>query len=386
MILSFFGVNSINPYYSRMKRYLLNQISQDLQKKMVFLSGPLHIGKTTLAKQIVPQKEAYLNWDIPKDKERILNYQIPLEPLVILDEIHKYHQWRNFLKGLYDDDTFTSSFLVTGSARLDVYRYGGDSLQGRYHPLKMHPLSVAELDIQTPQELQDLLELSGFPEPFFSGSKQAAQRCSLEYRKRVIYDEITSLEVIKDLGQLNLLVLSLPKRVGSPLSINALQEDLQVSHKTVERWITILENLYMVFRISPFGYPILRAVKKEQKLYHYDWSLVPDEGTRFENLIACHLLKWIDFENQTQGNEMELRYFKDNGNHEVDFVIIKNNEPLLLIEVKMNDSSVSSSLRYLKKRFPKARALQLLMTNEFNFVNQDGIHVCPAIEFLRGLI
>ncbi len=142
----------------------------------------------------------------------------------------------------------------------------------------------------------------------------------------------------------------------------------------------------MVFRISPFGYPILRAVKKEQKLYHYDWSLVPDEGTRFENLIACHLLKWIDFENQTQGNEMELRYFKDNGNHEVDFVIIKNNEPLFLIEVKMNDSSVSSSLRYLKKRFPKAQALQLLMTNEFNFVNQDGIHVCPAIEFLRGLI
>lgn len=139
----------------------------------------------------------------------------------------------------------------------------------------------------------NLLIMSGFPEPFLEGSETEARRWSREYRNRLIHEDVSSLESVSDLGNLEMLVMLLPQLVGSPLSINALREDLQVSHKTVSRWIDILERLYAIIRIAPFGAPRIRAVKKEQKHYHYDWSLVPDMPQRFENLVAIHLLKWV---------------------------------------------------------------------------------------------
>ena len=178
---------------------------------------------------------------------------MPVSPLWVLDEIHKYRSWRDLLKGLYDGRTRGQRIVVTGSARLDLYRRGGDSLQGRYHLLRLHPLSVAELGIDSPSEFQQLLALGGFPEPFFGGSEVEARRWSREHRNLIVREEVTSLERVHDLGNLELLALRLPDLVGSPLSINALREDLQVSHKTVSTWLAILERLYAVFRVAPWG-------------------------------------------------------------------------------------------------------------------------------------
>ena len=201
---------------------------------------------------------------------------MPATDAWFFDEIHKYRAWRNYLKGLYDAAGGRKRILVTGSARLDFYRFGGDSLQGRYFYFRLHPLSLAEVGGRTPEDLAALLELSGFPEPFLGGSATEARRWSLAYRERLIRDEVTSLESISDLGKLELLALTLPSRVGSPLSVNALREDLQVSHATVARWLDVLERLYAIFRVPPFGAPRLRAVKKEQKHYHFDWTVVSD--------------------------------------------------------------------------------------------------------------
>jgi predicted AAA+ superfamily ATPase len=177
----------------------------------------------------------------------------------------------------------------------------------------------------------------------------------------------------------------LPERVGSPLSVNALREDLQVSHKTVSGWLAILERLYAVFRLSPFGAPRIRAVKKEQKHYHFDWSLVPSEPARFENLVASHLLKWVHFEQDARGREVELRYFRDTDGREVDFVIVEGRRPLLLVEAKWSDAEPDRSLRYLKARFPEADAWQVSATGRKDFVTPEGIHVAPALELLRTL-
>jgi hypothetical protein len=198
--------------------------------------------------------------------------------------------------------------LVTGSARLDLYRHGGDSLQGRYHYLRLHPFSVAELGMSGRKDFQQLLALGGFPEPFLSGSKVEARRWSREYRSRLVTEDVASLEDVQDLGRMELLVLRLPQLVGAALSLNALREDLEVSHRTVSRWFDILERLYAVFRLPPFGAPGVRAVRKARKHHHFDWSLVPDEAGRFENLVASHLLKWVHFQQDTQGRDVELRY------------------------------------------------------------------------------
>jgi uncharacterized protein len=370
-----------------MKRYLHEQIEKDLKKKMVFVGGPRQVGKTTLALGLLQGGDGYLNWDVPEHRQRILKWEIPADvPRVALDEIHKFRTWRNYLKGLYDSRKGKQEILVTGSARLDYYRHGGDSLQGRYHYLRMHPLSVAELGIRDTSGLRDLMTLGGFPEPYFGGSETEARRWSLEYRSRLVQEDLASLERVQDLGRIELLMLELPGKVGSPLSVNSLREDLQVTHKTAAHWVDILERLYAVFRVPPFGAPRLRAVKKEQKHYHFDWSLVPEEGPRFENLVACHLLKWAHFQRDALGREVELRYFRDVTLREVDFVLCEGKKPTHFIECKAQDAELHPGLKFLKERFPKAEAWQLSLRGEKDYLSREGIRVAPAWKFLEGLV
>jgi predicted AAA+ superfamily ATPase len=369
-----------------MKRYLQSQIEKDIQKKMVFVAGARQVGKTTLARQVLGERDGYLNWDIPEHRERILRRELPAGKLWVFDEIHKYRGWRNFLKGIYDFNGPRQKVLVTGSAKLDFYRYGGDSLQGRYHFLRLHPLSAAELKIGTGEDLRTLLELGGFPEPFLSGSKVDAARWTREYRTRLVREDLVDLERVTDLGNLELLMLNLPEKVGSPLSVNSLREDLRVSHKTVAGWLNILERAYAIFRISPFGHSKLRAVKKEQKHYHLDWTLVQDPGARFENMTACHLLKWVHFRQDTLGVDSDLMYFRDVDRREVDFIVVEKKKPALMVECKYRDGEISRGLRYMKERFPDCDAYQISAEGKKDYRSPEGIRVCPAHLLLKTLV
>ena len=367
------------------RRYLEPQVRKDLSRKMVFVAGPRQVGKTTLARGLPGAGSGYLSWDIAEHRDRILRRELPSGKLWIFDELHKYRSWRALLKGLWDGRRPGQRILVTGSARLDFYRFGGDSLQGRYHLLRLHPFSAGELGLRANAELRGLLTLGGFPEPFLGGSEVEARRWSREYRSRLVREDVAALERIQDLGNLELLALRLPALVGAPLSINALREDLQVSHKTVAGWLHVLERLYAVFRVPPLGAPRLRAVKKEQKHYHLDWSVVPAEPARFENLVAAHLLKWVHFEQDGAGRELELRYFRDTDGREVDFVVVEGTRPVLLVECKWADTEVDKSLRYLKARFPETEAWQVSATGAKDYVTPEGIRVAPALKLLERL-
>jgi predicted AAA+ superfamily ATPase len=369
-----------------LSRYLMPQVRRDLARKMVFVAGPRQVGKTTLARRLPGGAAGYLNWDVAEHRERILRRELPATKLWIFDELHKYRTWRNFLKGLFDSRSRGQQILVTGSARLDFYRFGGDSLQGRYHLLRLHPLSVAELGLTKPAQLQDLLNLGGFPEPYVSGSATESRRWSREHRTLLVREEVASLERVQDLGNLELLMLRLPELVGSPLSINAVREDLQLTHKTVANWLEILERLYAIYRLSPFGALRIRAVKKEQKHYHWDWSVVQEPSLRFENLVAGHRLKWAHHEQDAEGRDVELRYFRDTDRREVDFVIVEGRAPRLMVECKWADTEVDRSLKYLKARFPACEAWQVSAVGTKDYVTPEGIRVAPAMQLLRGLV
>jgi hypothetical protein len=331
--------------------------------------------------------DRYLNWDAGEDREQILLERFPAGPgLLILDEIHKYSRWRQVVKGLFDKRGHEVPVLVTGSARLDHFRRGGDSLQGRYHFYRLMPLSLAETGAPESATIEDLFTYGGFPEPFLLQSEKETRRWSRDYRSRVIAGDLADLENVQDLGLVERLALRLPARVGSPLSINALREDLQVSHQSVSRWMTMLENLYMVFRLYPFGAPHIRAVKKEAKHYHMDWCVVTEPGPRFENLIACHLLKWVFYMQDTQARDIELRYFRDVDRREVDFVVTEEGSPTFLVECKQSEKSVSRALRYLAVRFPDADAVQVYRGDGRDYIDRDGIRVCPAYRFLAELV
>lgn len=304
----------------------------------------------------------------------------------MFDELHKYIGWRNYLKGIYDQFGNEKQILVTGSAKLDFYRHGGESLQGRYHYLRLHPLSIAELGIKQTKDLIELLKLGGFPEPYFSSSEIESNRWSREYRQRLIHEDLFSLEKVSDLGKLELLMLRLPELAGSPLSINAIRQDLQVSHKTAANWLDIFERLYSIFRVPPFGAPSIRAVKKEQKHFHYDWSLIKDESNRFENFVGSHLLKWAHHEVDTKGREIQLRYFRDIDGREVDFIITEDGQPTHAIEVKTNDADISKGLKYFKNKFPDCDAWQISAIGNKDYLSKERIRVAPAMVLLSTLV
>jgi len=372
-------------------RYIESQVLGDVKRKMVFIGGPRQSGKTTLAKLLCQQagydvESRYLNWDAAEDRENIITERFPAGPgFLILDEIHKYSRWRQVLKGLFDKRGDELQILVTGSARLDYYRRGGDSLQGRYHFYRLLPLTCAELGPPSISTVQDLLTYGGFPEQFLSQSEKETRRWSREYRSRVVEGDLSSLENVQDVGIIERMAIRLPELVGAPISLNALREDLQVSHQSVARWMTMLENIYMIFRIYPFGAPKIRAVKKEAKHYHLDWTVVSEGGCRFENLVACHLLKWCFFLQDTEGREIELRYFRDVDKREVDFVITENGKPIHFIESKLSGKDLSPSLRYLKKHFPFVTATQIVLDENMDVVTKEGIRICSAHFFLKDL-
>lgn len=376
----------VGKYTGFVKRYLKSQILTDLDRKMVFLAGPRQCGKTTLAKDLMPKSTHYMNWDIPEDREVILQRDFQNKNLFVFDEIHKFKRWRNYLKGLYDKIGPKQKILVTGSAKLDHYRFGGDSLQGRYHFLRLFPLSFCEIQGKTHKDLLELFKLGPFPEPFLGGSKTEADRWSLLYRSRVIRDEIPTLENVKEIDLLDLLARALPERVGSPLSINNLREDLEVSFRAVKAWLLIFEKLYVLFRLKPFGSPLLKAVKLEQKHYHFDWNLVKEDGPRFENMIAYHLLKWVHYQQDCFGKDLNFCFMRDVEGREVDFVVADGRKPLLFVETKLSDTTVAPALNFIKKKFPNSRVLQVLLKDGVHKKNEYGVELISAHTFLNELI
>ena len=373
-------------------RYSRVFIEKDLQSnKMAFIGGPRQVGKTTLAlsmiKNATEAHPAYLNWDHQPTRGPLMRGELPPnQAIIILDEIHKFARWRGLVKGFYDTMKSKTKFIVTGSARLDYYRKGGDSLMGRYHYHRLHPYSLRELDAHCHKDtLKRLLEFGGFPEPFHKGNKVFWRRWGRERYQRVLHEDITSLERVREVTLIELLLENLPQRVGAPISIKNLRELLQVSHESVERWISILERLYVCFRIPPYGSPRIRAVTKEQKLYFWDWSNIEDIGPRFENLVASQLLKFCHLQEDTTGHAMELRFLRDTDKREVDFVVLKDKKPLFAVECKSGEKSVNPATHYFRNRTPIPLFYQVhLGTKDFGD-EQLGVRVLPFTEFCKIL-
>ncbi len=388
-------------------RYLHKAIRLDLKEKMVFLGGPRQVGKTTLAR-FLGRKDyksyVYLNWDNRQDRKSILGGEFQGDAgLVIFDEIHKYKKWKNYIKGEFDTYKDKFNILVTGSARLDMYRKGGDSLLGRYHYYRLHPFSLAEIMETLPnipvskelvfpkssslvsQTFKDLLAFGGFPEPFLKKDQQTLRRFHNERVDRLIKEDIRDIEQVRDLSALQILVEILPSKVGSLLSLNALRGDLEVAHKTVKTWMDILERFYYHFRIYPYATTVIKSLRKEPKMYLWDWSQVIDEGARLENMVASHLLKTAHFLYDTSGHKAELFFLRNIEGREVDFLVTIDKKPWLAVEVKSGKEDLSKPLVYFTDKLKIPFAYQLVKETGIDY-RKKNIRVISADKFLSGLV
>lgn len=350
-------------------------IKKDLEKKMVFIGGPRQVGKTTLATSLLKKfhdaHPAYLNWDNEFSRNLIQKGEWPKDqPLIIFDEIHKRKGWQSFVKGIWDTWKKTQRFIITGSARLDVFRKGGDSMMGRYHYYRIHPFTLPELGI-TASNLKILFQFGGFPEPLLSQDETELRRWHLQRISKLVRIDLRDLENISDLDKVELLAEALASKVGNPLSYKSLAEDLGASDKTIKRWVQILDSLYYCYLIPPFGSAKIKAIKKAQKLYLWDWSQVEDPSFRFENMVASHLLKLCDYWQDVLGYRSELRYIRDERGREVDFVVLRDRKPMFAIECKLSDTDVSPVLLEFKSKLGIPKWYQVHMGEKNRVISPD---------------
>lgn len=371
-------------------RYLAPYLLKDVKKKMVFLTGPRQSGKTTLVQELLADLPSlYLNWDDQDQRKKILKRDWSDEDTYIaLDEIHKFSRWKNFLKGTFDTQKSKHHFFITGSARLDIYKKGQDSMLGRFFSWRIHPLCLAELkhhfNHQDSNNMDKLIKLGGFPEPFFENDETFAKRWRKEKLKLVFRHDIQELESIKDINLLELFYETLTERVSSGVVLSNLARDLDIAPKTAKSWLNVLEKTYSLFVVRPYGKGVSKAITKTSKIYLYDNGEVKgDEGAKFENFVATHLLKRIQFLEDLTGDSYELNYLRDKNGHEVDFVILKNKKPVCLIEAKLNDANRSSSLHYYKERLHVSHCVQLVKS-QTKTSTKDGITVISASEWLSA--
>ena len=356
-----------------MKRIYENLVYSNLKKfnQMAFLIGPRQVGKTTIAKHIQSQfKESiYLNFDSLEDRKLIMSGQNFIEkilpttvlrsekPLVIFDEIHKHPDWKNYVKGFFDLYKNFFSIIVTGSARLDVYQSGGDSLMGRYFQYHIYPLTVTELTntevpikefrapkVTSEEDFSNLYKYGGFPDLYLNHSDRFSNLWQETRFKQLFRDDIRSLTNLQEIYSLEMLAILIKEQAGQLLNYSSLAKKVGVTSQTISRWIKILDRFYYCFTLRPWHKNVSRSLVKEPKVYLWDWSVIQDEGAKIENFLALHLLKFVDFFNEQGLGHYALFYLRNLEKQEVDFLITKDHQPYLMIESKASNKNISKSL------------------------------------------
>ena len=378
--------------------------------KIALVSGPRQCGKTTLAKMLLHGRKVgvYRNWDERSFRREWAQHPSSIVPrvqgeeipLVVLDEIHKERRWKRNLKGIYDTVEAPCDFLVTGSARLNVYRKGSDSLLGRHYAFRLHPFSLRELerpDVLAPEEMLEslfsraegrgkaaeeglaaMLRYGPFPQPLLD---QHARKVNLWRRSReqlVIREDLRDLSRLPELERIEMMTALLPERVGSLFSLSSLSRDLEASVPTIKRWTAYLKDLYYLFEIKPYGRKIARSLRREGKLYLWDYGAIPNEAVRFDNVVAHHLLKTCHFWSDTGEGEFTLYFLRNKEKQEIDFLIVRDSVPWLPVEVKRSDAVPSPSWKKFAPKLPCKRGLQIVRSPEWKLHDFGATQVLVA--------
>ncbi len=372
-----------------MERYLKKALLEDIQQKIILLTGPRQCGKTTLSLMLNDDHQ-YLNYDLAEHRLLIAEKSWDRnKSLIILDELHKMDEWKSWLKGIYDVEGIPPGLLVTGSAELSAFRKTGDSLAGRHFQFRLHPLDLKEAidntDLDTDEVFTRLMTTGGFPEPFLNGTQRYYNRWKRSHIDLILKEDLVTLTAVRDIQSIETLIEMLRSRVGSTVSTNSLARDLQKSPNTIQHWLQLLAGLYVIFAVPPYHRNIARALLKQPKYYFYDNGMViGDDGAKLENLVACAFLKELHRLEDVEGERPGIHFIRDKDEREIDFVITRDGEPHHLVEVKWADTNLSANLQRFLRGQPLKRT-QIVAELQQAKSHPGGERIVPARQFLRDL-
>lgn len=375
-----------------MDRYLKSIIYKDIDHKIVLLMGPRQCGKTTLSKSLYNAADFdYLNYDSSRDQQLIADQAWDRQrKLVIFDELHKMKNWKRWLKGIYDTEGIPPQLLVTGSAKLNTFKKVGDSLAGRYFQFQLHPLDFKELVNANQGNVNDIFDqlwqCSGFPEPYFKGEESYYKRWRKTHLEIILRQDLIDLYSVHDLRAIEHLVHLLRDRVGSSVSYSNLARDLNKDVNTIKRWLVMLEELYIIYRVTPYSNQIARSLLKEPKFYFYDHNYATtSDGAKLENLVANALLKELHFLRDTQGDDVSLHYLRTKDGKELDFLICINQKPTLMLEVKTKDDTPAKAFGHFAAFLPDTTKIQIVLNLDREKTYPDGLEIRSLVTWLSRM-
>ena len=421
-------MNSKNYINREVEKYAFDETLTG--RHMVFIAGPRQVGKTVLAKNWAKKKgceSLYFNWDDISTRHAYFSdsrfFESPAralgirDPWIVFHEIHKRNQWRDILKGVYDIFGDEFRFLITGSARLNLFRRSGDSLVGRYNLFHMMPLSIREVTGSKPttcflkekdpkslvtafknavshflgpekiEAYKNFLFFGPFPEPFLKQSERFCRKWHQDYHSLLIRQDLRDISRVTELDKIENLLFLLAPRIMAPLSMANLSNELEVAHTTVKSWLEQLKRLYLVFPVSPWSKKISRGIKKEKKWYFMDWYYAPDGPARMENMVAtCLYRACLAVTDMGYGN-YTLHFVRTIDKKEIDFIVARDNHPIMAVEVKTGDTKLSKTLKDRQRWFQDTTSIGVQIVEQRDVLKKypDNTWLMSVERFLSAL-
>ena len=373
-------------------RYLEKYLKKDLKEKILILTGPRQSGKTMLSKNLYSSSVDYdyFNYFDVQDRLTLEKKEWNRDcKYLVFDELHIKKNWKRWLKALYETTGLNPGIIVTGSARLDTYRRSGDSLAGCFFSFRLHPLDLKEIHqmnkkANPEQTLARLLEVGGFPEPYFKGTKQFYNRWQKTHTEAILREDMLELDKYRRISQMETLLELLKSCVGQTIQYERFSKILQCDGKTVKKMLDLLEGFYFIFKVSPYHKNISKSIRKQPKYYFYDIAQVQEKGARFENLIACALLKNSHFKEDCYGETGKLYYLRNKDKKEIDFLLTKNNKPFQMIEAKWKDDKLSPHFDLFAKDMPASvEKIQVVRELAHEKTTSSGHKIRKAASWLQ---
>lgn len=378
-----------------LKRYRYKDCIDNIQYFPVLgIVGPRQVGKTTLSKQLIQSmdKEAvYIDLENPADEAKLTDPQLFFEAnqdkCIILDEIQRKPELFPILRSMVDMHRVPGRFLILGSASPHLIRDSSESLAGRIAYEELSPFNLIEL---SEKQQQTHWMRGGFPDSFLAPKGAIQQKWIRNFIQTYVERDLPMLGLNIDRNIIRKLWTMLAHMQGSVLNMSNLGKSLELSSVTIKKYLTFLEDAFLIRELKPYSQNIKKRLVKSPKVY------VRDSG-------VLHYLLNIETFDQLQGNpilgnswegyvieqicqllpeRMEPYFYRTQDGAECDLVLTKAGVPEIGIEIKYTSSPKIS--RGNKQSFADLRTKMNYITTpkSDDYLVAENIRVCSLNDFL----